>query len=87
MQRRRARAGIAPGGLGRNRDFLERDGYVRLADSVDPARRMLLYDPQTSGGLLLLVPGGEVAALLRELPDARRIGRAQQPGSRPLSIV
>jgi selenide,water dikinase len=51
-----ARAGIAPGGLGRNRDFLERDGYVQIAESVDPARRMLLYDPQTSGGLLLVLP-------------------------------
>ncbi len=51
-----AQAGIAPGGLGRNREFLERDGYVTIHDSVEPARRQLLYDPQTSGGLLIVMP-------------------------------
>lgn len=47
---------IAPGGLRRNQQFLEADGYVRTAPDLDHARRLLLYDPQTSGGLLLVVP-------------------------------
>jgi selenide,water dikinase len=50
-----ARAGIAPGGLGRNRDFLEQDGYVRIAENVEIAHQLLLYDPQTSGGLLFVL--------------------------------
>jgi selenide,water dikinase len=50
-----ARAGIAPGGLGRNRDFLEQDGYVRIAENVEMAHQLLLYDPQTSGGLLFVL--------------------------------
>jgi selenide,water dikinase len=60
-----AQAGVAPGGLGRNRDFLEQDGYVRVAEAVDPARRLLLYDPQTSGGLLFVLPAAEADALQR----------------------
>lgn len=51
-----AQAAIAPGGLGRNRRFLEADGYVRYSGAVEEARRLLLFDPQTSGGLLLAVP-------------------------------
>ncbi len=38
--------------------------------------KALLYDPQTSGGLFLLVPEAEAAALLAELPEARAVGRS-----------
>lgn len=42
----------------------------------------LVYDPQTSGGLLLSVPPERADALLLELKEARRIGRvtATNPG-------
>lgn len=80
-----AQAGIAPGGLGRNRDFLEADGYVQIADQVDPARRLLLYDPQTSGGLLFVLPPDQADALLDAFAQAGqgcwRIGEVvAQPG-------
>jgi selenide,water dikinase len=48
-----SRAGHLPGGLRRNREFLE--GCVGFADSVLEEVRNLLFDPQTSGGLLLCV--------------------------------
>ena len=56
---------------------------------VDPGHEMkaLLYDPQTSGGLFLLVPEAEAAALLAELPEARAIGRARARGERSIVIV
>ncbi len=40
-----------PGGLERNRDFVL--PQVRFADSVDAASRGLLFEPETSGGLLI----------------------------------
>ena len=39
------------GGLGTNRDHFA--GGVRVEPGVDPAREIILYDPQTSGGLLI----------------------------------
>jgi len=65
-----ARAGIAPGGLGRNRAFLEADGYVRYAPGVEEAHRLLLFDPQTSGGLLLALPPEPAAELQRRCAEA-----------------
>jgi selenide,water dikinase len=59
------RQGIFPGGLGRNRDYLLDAGLVRLAAGIDQAHTSLLFDPQTSGGLLFALPMRE-AATLRE---------------------
>jgi selenide,water dikinase len=72
-------------GLQANRRQFEPEVEYR----VDPRDEMkaLLYDPQTSGGLFLLVPEAEAAALLAELPEARAVGRARARGDRPLVIV
>lgn len=48
--REAARSGFFSGGLKNNREFLE--GCVEFADAVAPEFRALLFDPQTSGGLL-----------------------------------
>ena len=49
---------------------------------LDPDRLTLVYDPQTSGGLLLSLPPSRAEGLLLELKDARMIGRvtASNPG-------
>lgn len=49
---------------------------------LEPVRATLVYDPQTSGGLLLSLPPEQAEALLLELRDARRIGlvTATNPG-------
>ena len=60
-----AQQGIFPGGLGRNRDYLLGAGSVRLAPDLEAARAQLLFDPQTSGGLLFALPPAP-AATLRE---------------------
>jgi selenide,water dikinase len=60
-----ALADIWPGGLDRNREYLERDGFVRYEGDVDAATRLLLFDPQTSGGLLFALPPAAADELLR----------------------
>ena len=47
---------VVPGGLDRNRQHLEEEGLLTVADEVPPALAALLFDPQTSGGLLAAVP-------------------------------
>jgi selenide,water dikinase len=49
-----ASMGLVPAGAYANRQFLE--GHVRFADQVPLTRQDLLFDPQTSGGLLLSLP-------------------------------
>ncbi len=63
-----------PGGLHANRRAYE--GRVAYQGPLTDSLRALLFDPQTSGGLLLLVPEEEEGGLLGELPGARAIGRA-----------
>jgi selenide,water dikinase len=45
---------VFPGGATNNRLFFEKD--VTFAADLSEAQRMILWDPQTSGGLLLAVP-------------------------------
>ena len=73
------------GGLKANRRQFEPDVEYR----VDPgeALKLLLYDPQTSGGLLLLVPEADAAALVADLPGARAIGHARPAAGPRLVIV
>lgn len=52
--RKYAEIGIFPGGAFDNKNHFE--NQVRFADSIDEPNQMLLFDPQTSGGLLLGVP-------------------------------
>lgn len=48
----------------RNRNFLR--GYVNMED-IELAVQEILYDPQTSGGLLISVPENEAKSLFEEL--------------------
>jgi selenide,water dikinase len=65
-----ARQGVFPGGLGRNREFLLSDGFVRLTTILEDARAQLLFDPQTSGGLLFALPAEAAAELVEQITQA-----------------
>lgn len=73
-----AAAGALPGGLNNNRDFVS--CAVSIAPGVSPEVEALLYDPQTSGGLLLALP--EDAA-----PGLPIIGRVLPRGERPIVVL
>jgi len=49
-----ARKGFGTGGGARNRDALQ--DSVSIAKSIDEAMTQVLFDPQTSGGLLIALP-------------------------------
>jgi selenide,water dikinase len=72
-----AREGFLPGGLKNNRDFVgDCAGY---AESVAQVHRDLLFDPQTSGGLLVAISPESADAAISTLEQRgvtpRRIGR------------
>jgi selenide,water dikinase len=75
-----------PSGLKANRAQFE--GLVRYGSPApEAALQALLFDPQTSGGLLLLVPEANRDAVLSELPNARAIGVARPAGGHPIVVL
>ncbi len=71
-----AREGFLPGGLKNNRDFV--GDCVNFAEGVPQEFRDLLFDPQTSGGLLISISpqfaDAAIATLDRHGVSARRVG-------------
>lgn len=74
-----AKMGVLPAGMYRNRSFAE--SAVAL-EGVALERADLLFDPQTSGGLMIAVSPRDADALFEELqgcvPSAQRIGAAEK---------
>jgi len=83
-----AKAGHIPGGLKRNREFVE--GCVEMRAKLPPENEALFYDPQTSGGLLIAIDAADSRPLLVILRDlgvpAAMIGLAEE-GSKPIVVV
>ena len=72
-----ASMGLVPGGAAKNRDY--RLCMVDFSEGVGPIQQDVLFDPQTSGGLLLAVPEEQADQALAALqasgcPDAAIIG-------------
>ena len=62
-----ARMGIVPGGTHRNRDF--RKGFIMGAEGIEPSIMDILFDPQTSGGLLIAVKRDDSQGLIARLRE------------------
>jgi len=79
------RAGCISGGLKNNRDFAS--CAVEVGGAIDPALLELLYDPQTSGGLLISLAAADADALVASLPRACMVGRALSRDNKPIGLV
>jgi selenide, water dikinase len=80
-----ARLGALAGGLGNNRDFAS--CAVEAIGEMPAEIESLLYDPQTSGGLLIAAAEPEGAAMIRNSDAAYAIGRVLERGEKPLRIL
>ncbi len=73
-----------PGGLQANRRHFERE--LTFVSHPDEARKALLFDPQTSGGLLIALPPETTAAFLAQLPVSRVVGAVVRASDTALRI-
>jgi selenide, water dikinase len=80
-----AREGAIAGGLKNNREFAS----CAVDYAAAPAREIddLLYDPQTSGGLLISLSENDARELERALEGAYRIGRVTESREKPIRIA
>ena len=62
--------GLIPGGMYRNRDYFS--NKIHLSSEIDRTLLDILYDPQTSGGLLLSVAPDSVAKVLDHLKEIHK---------------
>ena len=84
--RKYAAADFLPGGQGRNRDYLiapsDSGPRVTASEDMDPLLLELLFDPQTSGGLLFAAPAATIdqveAAFVAADHPLWRIGRVRR---------
>jgi len=80
--------GIFPGGMERNRDYF--DQWLEFEVGITETQQQLLFDPETSGGLLMAVAPDKAHRLFDQLVDAdedvRIIGDVL-PGDGHLKIV
>jgi selenide,water dikinase len=80
-----ARLGALSGGLKNNREFAS--CIVETRREIPREIEDLLYDPQTSGGLLIALPEADAAALERSLDGAYRIGRAIERQEKAIHLI
>lgn len=83
-----AREGMIPGGALANRQFME-NRYI-MKNRIDTSLEDVLFDPQTSGGLLICISKQYAKAFERELKEknifANRIGLVETRGDFPLIV-
>jgi selenide,water dikinase len=63
-----ASMGLIPAGAHKNREF--REEMITFGETLPRALQDVLFDPQTSGGLLISVSGNQATALVAALKDA-----------------
>lgn len=85
-----ASMGIIPGGAYKNMGFVGKE--AAFAESVSIDRQNILYDPQTSGGLLISLPEAEAEKLLEIFEntldlDFAVVGMVKEKGATFIEVV
>lgn len=80
-----SKAGAHSGGLNNNRDFVE--SCVTMSAEIPAEIEALLYDPQTSGGLLVSLDSDAAKKLLEQRPEVYVVGRVTERSSKPIEVL
>jgi len=84
-----AKRKMIPGGTGRNKDYFSR--WVLMDSGIPAVMQNILYDPQTSGGLLISAAEKNVSVLLAGLkqvcPNACVIGQVKEYGGAAVLVL
>jgi len=84
-----AKAGALTGGANANKDYLE--GKIRFAASLESYASDIVYDPQTSGGMLIAIAENAAGELLTSLLtrgiDAADIGRVMAKDTAAIIVI
>lgn len=79
------REGMLTRGDKNNRTYV--GNTVRIADRVSTEMQSALFDPQTAGGLLISLSEKSAEDFLRDIPEAKRIGRVQEKGAHLIEVI
>lgn len=85
-----AKMGIIPAGMYRNKDYVSKD--VEVDKSIDSSLEDILYDPQTSGGLLVSVKSEFADELVKDMKkngsiEAKIIGSVMEKGDKYINVI
>lgn len=80
-----SKLGAHSGGLKNNRDFVE--DCVSMPSEIPDEIQALLYDPQTSGGLLVSLGQDDARKLLHMRPEAYVIGHIRDRSRKPIEVI
>jgi len=85
-----AKMGIIPEGAYNNEGYLK--GHISFSKSIRQEIRSIMYDPQTSGGLLISVPEENSEKLMEELKirnktDFNIIGKVKPKGEYTIEVI
>ena len=80
-----SRQGAIPAGLKNNREFAS--CAVEITRPLAHEVENLLYDPQTSGGLLVALPDAAAEVFLARYPEAYRIGRVKERDTKSIIVT
>jgi selenide,water dikinase len=80
-----SKAGAHSAGLNNNRDFIK--NCVAMPSGMPAEIQALLYDPQTSGGLLVSLGREQAEELMKARSETYVIGRVKERGDKPIEVL